>query len=193
MPSGLDIYRKSLRDNVRGLWSGSIDYMQFTRAMISTIDRRLRQAWLEGAQACGISENELTPEEQIAMHQAITNEFNFIEGFANDIEMGSKARGGKLKPLLIRVEMWANRYRDITNRAKTMACKDQKLVWVLNPAKENCSSCIKLNGKVKRSSQWERAGIRPQHPDLECGGWRCGCDLIVTDEPMSMGPLPRIP
>lgn len=193
MPSGLDIYRKSLRDAVRGLWGGVLDRDQFYDAMIATIQRRLPQAWYDGSKDCGILPADLSPEERNALRQAMVNEMSFVLKFADDIMAGSKARGGKLKPLLIRVEMWTNRYRDVVNRAKQMACADQKLVWVLNPTKENCNSCIKLNGKVKRASQWKRAGIRPQHPDLECGGWRCGCELIVTDERLSMGPLPRLP
>jgi hypothetical protein len=192
MPSGLNIYRKSLRDNVRGLWGGVIDYMQFTRAMMSTIDRRLRQAWLEGAQACDISEDELTPEEQIAMHQAITNEFGFIQGFANDIEMGSKASGGQLKPLLIRVEMWANRYRDVVNRAKQMACANRKLAWILGATTEHCRDCLKYNGRVYRGSTWARYEIRPQSPNLACHGFNCLCILEPTDERCMPGRPPAM-
>jgi hypothetical protein len=182
MPSGADIYRRSLRGNVRGLWTGAIDYIQFMRMMRSTINRRLKQAWLEGAAACGISEEELTPGEWIAMDQAIVNELGFVEGFADDIEMGSRASGGKLKPLHIRVEMWANRYKDVVNRAKQMACADRKLLWHLGATVEHCRDCLRYNGRVHRGSTWARYEIRPQSPSLACHGFRCACTLEPTDE-----------
>jgi len=182
MPSGADIYRKSLRDAVRGLWSGAIDYIQFTRAMRSAINRRLKQAWLEGAAACGISEEELTPAEWTAMDLAIVNELGFVERFADDIEMGSRANSGKVKPLLTRVEMWTNRYKDVVNRAKQMACADRKLLWRLGATIEHCRDCARYDGRIHRGSTWARYEIRPQSPKLACHGFNCACTLDPTDE-----------
>lgn len=186
-------YYNAIRSAVRGLWVGALDFDQFFQALESAIRLGVPQAWYEGAKECGITPAELTPEERLAMQAAIWDEYNYIGGFASAIEAGSKGNGGKLGPLMTRAKLWVNRYKDITNRAKTMACGDQKLVWVLGKTEQHCSSCLKLTDKVKRASQWERAGIRPQHPDLECGGWRCDCSLEPTDAPMSMGPLPSIP
>ena len=60
----------------------------------------------------------------------------------------------------------------------------------------NCSSCLKLHGKVKRMSYWVEKGILPQVPGcdyLKCRGYQCGCVLTLTDEPQSKGPLPHLP
>ncbi len=92
-----------------------------------------------------------------------------------------------------RLPMWINRYRDVVNTAKLMAGEDVKLVWRIGPTKEHCRSCSRLNGKVKRKSQWIASGIRPQSPQLECHGFNCLCTLNPTSEPASRGPLPRIP
>jgi len=195
MPSGLDIYRKSLRDNVRGLWTGSIDYDQFWEAMTATIQRRLPQAWYEGAKDCGVLPVDLSPEERMALQQAIVNEMSFIAKFADAIMAGSKARGGKLQPLLTRVSRWAARYTDLQNRVRLMACEDQKLQWVRGPTKEPCNSCLRLSGKIKRASYWRRVNVYPQsppNPNLECNGFGL-CQLLPTDERCSPGPLPRLP
>ena len=72
-------------------------------------------------------------------------------------------------------ELWVNRYRDVRNQAKVLACKDEKFVWRLGATENHCSTCPRLDGKVKRGSQWEKSGIRPQNPpntELECGGWK---------------------
>ena len=186
-------YAASLRATFRALWLDLVSYDAFFQAMMVAIRRGLTQAFEDGAKECGVLPEEFSPVERMELEQRVFDQYNYIGGFATAIEAGSKANGGKLGPLMTRAELWVNRYKDIVNRAKTMACKDQKLVWTLGRTEIHCSSCLKLNGKVKRASQWERAGIRPQHPDLECGGWRCDCSLEPTDAPMSMGPLPRIP
>lgn len=195
MPSGLDIYRKSLRDNVRGLWGGVLDRDQFYDAMTATQQRRLPQAFYEGAKDCGILPADLSPEERNALQQAMVNEMSFILKFADDIMAGSKAKGGKLQPFLARVERWAARYTDLQSRARVMACGDQKLQWVMGATKEHCNSCLRLSNKVKRASYWRRVNVYPQNPpnpNLECNGFGL-CQLLLTDERCSPGPLPRLP
>ena len=73
--------------------------------------------------------------------------------------------------------------------------KDPKLRWVLGPTKTHCRTCSKLSGKVKRASWW-RDNVMPQQPpneSLECQGWKCGCVLEPTDEPLSRGRMPNVP
>ena len=98
----------------------------------------------------------------------------------------------KLRTAMSRIPMWANRYREVMNTAKTMAGADRKLKWTLGPT-EHCESCSKLAGKVKRGSFWIASGIQPQSRALACGGWACQCFLSPTTERASPGRLPRIP
>jgi len=197
--TGAANYRLDIRAAVRGLWKGVFDYYQFFDSMISTIQRRLTQAWYEGAEAVGVQPSELTPEERLALRNVISDEINHVDDFAQEIAAGSQANGGKLTPLLRRAEMWAARYEDVVNRAKLMAGKDQKLQWTINytrVVKVNCPSCLKLSGKIKRASYWQREDVHPQqppNPKLECEGWQCGCGLVPTDEPCTPGPLPKLP
>lgn len=194
--AGIDDYRSALRSVTRGYWSGVIDADQFFDGARSAMNRRLEQAWNEGAAECGILPDEFTIEEQTALARAITEEMDQLPGFALRIDQNSRANDGKLGPLLTRVDgLWVNRYNDLKNRAKVLACKDQKLEWVIGPTEEHCSSCSRLNGKVKRGSAWNASGIKPQDPpngSLACGGWRCLCELRQTNRPVSRGPLPRV-
>ena len=199
MSAGSVNYRRGIRAAIRGYWSAAWDYNQFTDGMVTAIHMGIPTAWYEGAAACGIMPADLSPEEKTALRQAIFHEENYIARLAQVVEAGSKANGGKLGPLMARAGTWIARYHDIVNRAKVMACADQKLRWTLHGAhvtKEPCSTCVKLNGKVKRASYWKRVGVQPQNPpnpSLECLGWLCGCSFEVTDEPLSRGPLPRLP
>ena len=191
-------YRRVLRAAVRGLWGGVIDYYGFYEVMFVAIDNAFYRAWYEGAAECGIKPEELTPDEQQELQQAIATERGFIGRFADTIEKNSKAEGGKLTPLLNRVDRWVIRYNDIRNRAKMMACGDQKLEWVLGIS-EHCDSCLKLAGKIKRASYWQENDVRPQHPTkllcmIGAGGVSvCQCALVPTDRHLSPGPLPSLP
>lgn len=190
----ISTYRRNIRAAVRGLWTGAIGGDQFSSVMRTAIDRNLTTAWDEGAAECGVRPDEYTDAEHLALAEAILKEQGFVGEFRSAIEQGSRANGGKLTPLFNRVELWVNRYNDLKNQAKALVCKDAKLEWVLGATEKHCQTCNKLNGKVKRASQWEASGIHPQSPpneNLECGGWACQCTLRVTDKPLSKGPLPR--
>ena len=192
---GTSLYRSSLRAAIRGLWLGVMDPDQFWKAMSLAIKTHLRAAWLSGAKECGIAPDELTTDEVMALQDAIDYEHIWIGGLANTIEANSKARGGKLTPLLTRIEIWIGRWEGVRSKALTMACKDKKLEWVLGPT-EHCRSCLALSGKVKRASWWNENGILPRVHGawyLICKGFRCACQIRSTDKPLSRGRMPRLP
>jgi hypothetical protein len=199
-----DSFARDLRGAVRGYWTGAIDGFAFfesflvtiERGLTAAIERGLTAAWYDGAAACGILPEELTVAETKELRFRIAQQTNFINGFAEDIERGSKANGGKLTPLMQRVQLWVNRWNDVRNEAQVMACKDQKLMWELGATEKHCKTCFALNGKVKRASFWKSLGVRPQNapnPLLECEGWKCDCRFIQTDEPLSRGAMPSLP
>lgn len=189
-------YRKNMRGIMHSFWAGTIDFDQFFELMFSQVRIGLTQAWYSGAAECGIAPADMTPEEKAKLNEKIFNETARISSVADFIEQNSKANGGKFATVKVRAALWGQRALDVFNTAKAMACGDEKLEWVWNPEKEHCSSCGRLNGKVKRASYWVRVGILPQSPPnskLKCGGWKCGCELRKTDKPTSRGPLPALP
>ena len=162
--------------------------------MEATIDRGIRNAWRIGLEKAGILESEMTIDEIAAINEFVANQYRYLGGFADDIEAEKKG-SGKLGGFLMRSDMWVNAFDAAIVQAFAMAAGNKKLVWVLGEA-EHCSSCSKLAGKVKRDSYWTEKGILPkvQGVDyLDCHGYRCQCDLIETDEPLSKGPLPSLP
>ena len=189
-------YAKGLRGFVRGLWRDDISQAVFTGDISGLMERRLRQAWFEGMGECSILPNEITPVEQLKLATMIQEQMSFIPGFAADIIANSKDRGGKLTPLMTRVDqLWVNRYFQFKNEGQAMACADVKMMWVLGMT-EHCSSCLKLHGKVKRGSYWTSRGILPRVPNapyLACHGYNCACSLVPTEQPVSRGSLPALP
>lgn len=185
-------YGRSLRGAVRGLWSGTWDITQFVDGLLASVEQGLHRAWYDGAAECDIKPDELTLEELSRLQEEINNDLLYVMNFAAAIVNNSKLNGGKLGPLLSRTVYWNDRYQQVRDIAKTMACADQKYQWVLNPA-EHCTSCLKLDGKVKRGSTWSAANVYPKNWDLLVCGGGCKCDLTPTDLPLSPGPLPVLP
>ena len=190
--SDVAAYGRDLRGIVHGLWAGTLDAFQAYDLFSDTVRIYLTRAWYEGAKSCGVLPDELSPDEKIAMQEAIVSECSHIWNFLTYVEGHNKAGGFPLAPLTARVEAWTYRYPDVVTRAKLMACGDRKYKWELGPTKEHCIDCSRLHGKVKRGSEWHRRGILPQSRELACGGWKCLCTLTETDEPMSKGPLPML-
>jgi len=180
-----------IRNAVRDLWRGDTELALFLAAMLFVIRAGFTRAWETGAQACGITPQELTPEEIRRREQEIILEVSFVNSFALDILAFSRAAGGTLAPFLRRAEMWANRFGAIQGLATSMACQDQKLMWIWNPLKDHCSDCAMYNGRVYRASTWAKYDIYPKMPSLECHGKHCGCSFVVTDASVTPGRPPE--
>jgi len=63
------------------------------------------------------------------------------------------------------------------------ANRNKRFMWVVDPIKEHCVSCLKLNGQIHRMKDFIRTGLLPQSSKLVCGGYQCGCKLVPTDQP----------
>ena len=198
MIKSMENYRSFIRNSVRGLWNGTIDIYDFSSSMGIAIRNGLMVAFKEGAKESGIESEDLTEAELSAIDEMIANEISYVDNFGDAIEAGNKASGGKLSSFDWRVDLWASRYEEAKVLGKVMADSDKKYKWVMY-AKEDCSSCIKLSGKVKRSSEWKRNDVYPRHHSkLECmldanGVPVCKCQLEETEEPCTRGPLPSLP
>ena len=189
-------YRAGIRAATRGLWTGALDWFQCYDALYTTITYGLASAFHQGMKQYGITPDDYTEEEKDTLREFIISQVGYIAGFVDAVERGSKANGGKLGTLMRRAELWANRWHEINQIAIAFAVRNGKLKWVVDFSKENCASCLKLNGKVKRATYWLTNGILPRvagAPYLDCKGYKCGCELVPTDEPCSKGPLPGLP
>lgn len=191
---GASSYSAAIRAGARGLWSGALDYYQAYDTLWLSVEVGLTAAVHEGVSECGIKPSEMSPQEKNMLREAIFNERSYINQLLVDIENGSKERGGKWGAFSVRLGLWVSRYDSLKMKAAAMACGDKKKVWTLGLTKEHCSSCLRLAGKIKRNSYW-LAHVLPQNfPNdrLECKG-AGQCTLEDTDEPLSRGPLPKLP
>jgi hypothetical protein len=188
-------YERALWDTVRGFYNSGNGSAYLDR-MIATIRQQLTRAWREGAAAVGFNPDEMDMEDLAELERIIHDESEFIFRLGDDI-LRAKANGEDVGNFKQRVSMWANRYGDVVNQAKIWFGRKvgTKLKWVLGATEEHCGTCAELNGKVAYAKEWDEAGIHPQQPPngvLECGGWKCQCSLVPTNERRTWGILNKL-
>jgi len=185
-------YKRNIRSPVYGLWSGKINLSEFIDSMLLGIRVGFTRAWYQGAAECGIKPSELTKTELDKLANEIALETSYVSKVGKDIERNSKAEGGKWAPFQKRLSLWANKYDTVYNMAMPYACKDKKLVWLVNPKKKHCKDCLRMSGRVYRASVWKKYNISPRMRSLACGGFACGCSFEITNAPVTPGRPPAI-
>jgi hypothetical protein len=175
----VEYFTRVLSGMVRDLYRGDIEEGGFVDGLAQLVQDQLTRAWNEGMRENDLDPAEdMEPEWQVILDDIIANEYNYVDGFAADI-VAARDEQTDWTPLLLRAELWANRYNDVVNRA-ILATKEQKLLWVYGETEEHCDTCRELNGIVAWASEWEESGLKPGGDSLQCGGWRCQCSLIPT-------------
>lgn len=162
---GIQNYRSGIRGTVRGLWNATFSWEQSWEILDLVIRSNWQRAFNDGARSVGVQPAEQTPEERLKLRQDIARETSYIAGLLDAVEQGSKANGGKLTPLYNRVELWVQRYQQVYTDGQMTAREDPKFKWI-RTAQEGCIDCLNVENKVKRKSQWERAGWQPQAHSL---------------------------
>lgn len=181
----VDYFIRTLTGMVRDLYRMEIDEEMFVTQLADLVQQQLTRAWNEGMRENDLNpQTDMTDEWQQILDQIILDEYDYVDQFAHDITQRSLETGGDEAywgDLQSRAQLWANRYNDVVNRA-ILETKEQKLIWVYGDT-EHCSTCERLNGIVAFASEWQLANVHPQQPPndtLDCGGWRCQCQLIPT-------------
>jgi hypothetical protein len=162
--SARQIYQRAIRRHIRMFWRGQINRIQFATQMTVTLQRAMNKAWAMGMKDVGLKPNEATPQELDILRQMLSRQYPAIQDLGDKIYQNRKEIGGKLGDVFrkARIPMWVARFDDVRERARTTGLADPKLRWVLDPVKDNCRSCLRLNGKVKRRSFWQKHDVRPK-------------------------------
>ena len=172
------------------------DAFGFIDNMASEIENQFGRAWREGAAEMGVEPGDFTEEDDNVLAAMITNEQNYLDGIAGDIE-AFIAEGGHTDAefnaaFRNRASLWGRGYDGVVNDAKLHFGDKDKLEWILGATEKHCSTCASLNGIVAWAREWAEAGVKPQGSMLECGGWNCDCSLEPTDARRTGGALDKI-
>jgi 2'-5' RNA ligase len=162
---------------------------QAKRNMTIMLDRYTVQAFVSAFADSGIEDYVLEdePEDAAWLRAFVDEQKRYINNvmdtvYADDAISDAEIDG---KP-----EMWWNKsvypaYLEALSRA----AKNGLFEWVIDAAKENCKSCLRLKGQ-KRTMKFWKSNIMPKDGRLECKGFRCGCSLIPARGKKNRGNLP---
>ena len=144
-------------------------------------------AFQDGLQESGVAPEEMEIEERAKIKAWLAKQSPFVSELTSQIYPNKLSRTQAAQ----RAELWANRsLREVYQEGLVSGKANQKYRWSLGATKDHCRTCLYLNDQVHRVKDWVRTGWVPGSPDLECGGYRCGCFFVATDEP-ARGRFPR--
>ena len=189
-------YSEQLESLVLQAYAREIEQSAFEEAMLELVIESIIAIYAQeaGIPIDEISEANLTPLENIIAR----NEESIIK-LSNDIygeRYDDDAEGPGILGLLTRLGLWVS----VAATAGWLGMlyngdnAEDKFEWVLNPLKENCESCIALDGQVHTASEWAEFGVYPKSGRLFCNGFNCGCNLnSVPKSTTVQGDLGSVP
>jgi hypothetical protein len=189
-----DYYRKIFVSAVNALYNDKITVNEFTDKLSTLIYNQLFAAWREG-----MVDNGLDPKADFTQAMAdeiskmAAQEVEHLRTFGNDIVAARVNEN--LGEVQSRADIWSSRYDDVRDRARlATAKKDKRFKWVVGDT-EHCVTCLGLKDIVATAADWatlEARGIYPKSPNLDCHGYRCQCERVPTDDPLTEGGIPSV-
>jgi len=184
-----DYMLKQIEGLVRGVYAGNIAGV-FIDTMANLISGQLTQAYNQ-AWTDEEGQGEFPDYLQVSLDDMILGQYDFVDQYYRDI-VDARLDQTSIDPLLMRAGMWALRWTEAYNEAVRLITLENggNMEWVEGDTEHKCDTCLALDGKVARASEWDALGLRPQNAPnkkLECGGWRCGCSLVPTNKRRTAG------
>ena len=182
-------FDRVLNGAVLGLYRGDIGREEFVDELFRLLDEQYRRAWNEGMRENDLDpQRDMKPEWEAVLQDAIAGQLDYVEPFADAI-LAAKEAGTPVGPLQSRVSLWSNGYNAIVQLSIITTRPDDRYRWEVGPT-EHCSTCEALNGIVATAKDWQESGYAPQGRMLECGGYRCQCRWVYTEDPVTPGGIP---
>lgn len=179
----VDYYRSALEGLIRDLYNHNIEF-DFLDKLAGLASSQINEAVSFAWEDSGIGGDLPAYLGQMAIGM-FANEYEFATRLYNDV-LEARDNDEPIDALLARADLWANRFNDAYNAAVSLIAEHMgtKLRWEFGDT-EHCETCLHLNGIVTYANVWNDCHVHPQAPPndkLECGGWRCQCRLVQTDD-----------
>lgn len=173
-----DVTREKLVDDLTDLIQGGIDdditKRKMNAGMRSTLNRLGLRALNDGLEVGGVNQESLSKEQLDVFKAWKARTSGYVTDFGNKLYDSD----GNLIDARARAELWANKsLKEIYFEGVKLAAPTTLWRWKYGDTHDHCDSCKENEGQVKTMDEWAASGL-PQSSDLDCGGWRCDCDLI---------------
>jgi hypothetical protein len=191
----VDYYDRALSRDVLDFYRGDMGAGEFIDDMIQLVEGQFTRAWNEGMREVGLDpQKDMKPEWEQVLKDEIDAELEHVLDYAQAIE-DARIAGDPVAPLQGRIALWTNRYNEIVNLSMRTCEPKMNYRWEFGATEQHCETCAALNGIIASGQDWEASGYHPQgapNEMLECGGWRCDCRLVPTDDQATEGGIPNV-
>jgi phage portal protein BeeE/2'-5' RNA ligase len=163
---------------LRELDAGTLTSARAQVLVHAQLERFERMAYLDGLISGGIPDAQMTLQDFRAMSSLTTKQKQFATQFIN------RALADGIGDVPSKAQQWFNgSVYPFYVEGQRNGVDNPNEIWDMDSAKENCASCLKLNGQIHRRSSWNEKGLYPNSNKLICGpGNDCGCTRNVTAE-----------
>jgi hypothetical protein len=179
-------FRQTLTNIIMQAQEGVFSTFGVEMAIRGQLQQAGRQTYLDGLREGGVENPVIDDEATVAIAQWRAQQNGYIRSFV------SKLFEKDVTPqqAASRSELWVNKsLSPLYHVALGKAAPQQLWMWTVDPIKEHCMTCLRMNGQIHPMKAYLDSGYLPQSEILDCGGWRCGCKLYKTDGP-SRGRIP---
>lgn len=185
----LDTYRENLvRWTADAIDRGTMSELDLRRAHRALLRTLALPAYLEGMREGGIEnpEEHLEDEDREIVEGWLAEQLQHVNGYAKAVLaatllVGLEREHARDSIFGDRLPLWIRSMESLAGRGFASARANELGEWVLGATEEHCSTCLRLSsGAPHRLSWYIKRGYIPQEPGsptLECGGWRCDCEI----------------
>lgn len=160
--------------------NGDISQAAFLDEAGILVAQQVMLAFLEGS---GKTINQLTDSDRAIIQQQTDEQLDYLPEYYNAV-LGFADNDEPDVNIANRAALWGATILGIYALGLLYSDDDeQHIAWALGPT-DHCGDCLRLSTIVATREQWRNSEWRPQSRNLECGGYRCQCRLIETDEPI---------
>lgn len=159
--------------------------MRFSAEMDALLRVAGEMAMIDGLNAGGFSAafGSLPQQFRPQFNQALADQQEHVLSFALAV-VNAQDDSARLQ-IANRQNLWLNKgLMEFYYLGLLLARSTQRLKWVLGPT-EHCTTCLGASDQVHTAQEWLNLGLFPRSSRLECGGYECQCDLVITQEPVS--------
>jgi len=173
-------FKRAFADVIQFIKSGAFSPAMASITLLEQLKRDGEAAYLDGLKRAGIKKPELGESGQTALSQWLSKQQPLVRSFVMDVGSGKYTD----KELSNKGLQWSNgSLSDMLYKGMVDAAPRKLWRWVINPLKEHCVTCLRLNGQVHTMKAYADRGLLPNSVRLVCHGDFCGCKLVPDDGP----------
>lgn len=176
-----DATKSAFTDDISAILSdaadGGVSRAAFSARMRSSINIYGKNAYLDGLAAGGVETDALEGDDSDTFASLLASQSGYVSDIANKLY---KLDGSLVVSPDYNASLWGNKTLTPFYQAGLVSADKNGLYKWNYGDTEHCSDCLRLNGQSHRMKDWTNKGWLPQGDNLECGGFKCACELEKT-------------